>query len=200
MKKIGILLLLLVCLTGCTIVRIDTTNIDNTLSVVLSKNNQLYNRIGRGYKYYVPRGVTYIESNDLNEKLYDNGNYYYLYIDAISYYYQKKIDYEENANIYYSRKINGNGKEGYLEIVREQSKYHITFVYNYARIEAIVNKEEIERVILNASYILSTIKFNPEVIKLMLNDQYFVNQEEKYDIFSPTTKEDNSLKTDTKNK
>lgn len=199
MKKIGILLLLLICLTGCTIVRIDTTNIDTTLSVVLSKNNQLYNRIGRGYKYYVPRGVTYIESNDLNEKLYDNGNYYYLYIDAISYYYQKKIEYEENANIYYSRKINGNGKEGYLEIVREQSKYHITFVYNYARIEAVVHKEEIERVILNASYILSTIKFNPEVIKLMLNDQYFVNQEEKYDIFSPTTKEDNSLKTDTKN-
>ena len=67
MKKIGLILLSIFLLTGCTVVRIDTKHINNTISVVLSKNNDLYNRIGKGYKYYVPRGVTYIDTNELNE-------------------------------------------------------------------------------------------------------------------------------------
>ena len=51
MKKILLLGLAALILTGCTIVRIDTTSIDNILNVVLSKENTLYNRVGRGYKY-----------------------------------------------------------------------------------------------------------------------------------------------------
>ena len=31
-----------------------------------------------------------------NEKLYSNGNYYYLYVDINSYYYKKDFTYEEN--------------------------------------------------------------------------------------------------------
>ena len=84
MKKILLLGLAALILTGCTIVRIDTTSIDNILNVVLSKENTLYNRVGRGYKYYVPRGVTYIDSSGSNDKLYSNGVYYYLYLDEIS--------------------------------------------------------------------------------------------------------------------
>ena len=56
-------------------------------------------------------------------------------------------------------------------------------MYNYAKIEAIVNKSDINEVILNASYILSTVKFNDNVIRIMLDDDYFINKEEKYDIF-----------------
>ena len=81
MKKLIIIGLLTIMLTGCTVVRIDTTSIDNIVNVVLSKNNTLYNRIGRGYKYYVPRGVTYIDSTETNDKLYSDGVYYYLYLD-----------------------------------------------------------------------------------------------------------------------
>ncbi|MEG0826361.1 MAG: hypothetical protein RR404_02700, partial [Bacilli bacterium] len=80
MKKIVVLIMILVLITGCTAVRIDTSSIDNTMNVVLSKNNDLFNRIGKGYKYYVPRGVNYIDNNELNDKLYTNGDYYYLYI------------------------------------------------------------------------------------------------------------------------
>lgn len=182
MKKLTILLLCLM-LTGCTIVRIDTSNIDNILSVVLSKENNLYNRVGKGYKYYVPKGVAYIDTSELNDKLYSNGNYYYLYIDAVSYFYKTKLNYKEKDNIYYSKKIDGKNK-GYLEIVKEKNKYKIEFMYNYAKIEALVNKEDIENVVLDASYILSTVKFNDNVIKLMLNEDYFTNKEEKYDKFS----------------
>ena len=101
MKKIMLLLLILIIITGCSVVRIDTKNIDNIISVVLSKNNTLYNRVGQGYKYYIPRGVSYIESNELNDTLYFNGNYYYLYIDVISYYFKENIDYKVKNNAYY---------------------------------------------------------------------------------------------------
>ena len=61
-KKFFVTFLLVFLLTGCTLVRIDTTNIDSMVDVVLSKDNTLYNRVGIGYKYYVPRGVIYIDS------------------------------------------------------------------------------------------------------------------------------------------
>lgn len=191
MRKLAVLLWILVIATsGCTIVRIDTKSIDNITSVVLSKENTLYNRVGKGYKYYVPRSVTYLDTNDLNDKLYSNGNYYYLYIDAVSYFYKTKINYEENDKSYYSKKINGD-KEGYLEINKVGNQYSINFVYNYAKIEALVDKGDIETAILEASYILSTVKFNDNVIKLMLNEEYFTNKEEKYDVFTQKAEQQN---------
>ena len=60
----------------------------------------------------------------------------------------------------------------------------IEFMYNYARIETLVDKEDINDAVMNASYILSTVKFNPNVIKLMLNEDYFTNKEENYDEFT----------------
>lgn len=185
MKKIFITLILVFLTTGCTIVRIDTKSIDNTINVILSKDNNLYNTVGKGYKYYKPRGVTYIDTNEYNEKLYSDGNYYYLYVDINSYYYKKEFVYEENKNAYYSRFIDINNKVGYLEINKYKNKYLIEFMYNYAKIEALVDEEDINQVVLNSSYILSTIKFNSKIIKIMLNDNYFINKEERYDIFTP---------------
>lgn len=194
MKKIILILLSVFLFTGCTVVRIDTDSIDNTINVVLSKDNKLYNRVGKGYKYYIPRGVSYIDTDEFNDKLYSNGNYYYLYIDAISYYYQKKVDYKEDSNAYYSRKITMNKKEGYLNIKKMDELYLVDFFYNYARIQALVPKEEINDVVLNATYILSTIKFNHNVIKLMLNEDYFILKEETYDVFTPKIETDNFIR------
>lgn len=193
MKKIVILLLVALTLTGCTVVRINTDDIDNTINVVLSKNNKLYNRIGKGYKYYVPRGVNYIDTVEFNDKLYSDGNYYYLYVDAISYYHNKDIDYEKKEGIYYSREFVINDKKGYLEIQEKDDKYLINFFYNYARIQTLVEYEDINEVILNSSYILSTVKFNHEVIKLMLDDEFFTSKEETYDIFESEIETDNFL-------
>ena len=41
---------------------------DNTINVILAKNNELYNRVGKGDKYYVPRGVNYIDTVEFNDK------------------------------------------------------------------------------------------------------------------------------------
>lgn len=197
MKKVILLLALLTCVflvTGCTMVRIDTDSIDNTINVILSKENKLYNRVGKGYKYYIPRGVIYIDTDEFNDKLYSNGNYYYLYIDAISYYYQKKVTYQKNEHAYYSKVIHTKDKDGYVEIIEQDKKYLIRFSYNYARIETLVDKKDINNVILNASYILSTVKFNHNVIKLMLDDEYFTNKEESYDLFNSTGSDFNDKK------
>lgn len=191
MKKI-IMIIVLLLTTGCTVVRIDTSNVDTITKVVLSKDNQLYNRIGKGYKYYKPRGVSYLDTNELNDILYSDGNKYYLYIDAVSYYYHTDIDYIEKKDVYYSRKIDGD-KSGYLEITEENNKYHIEFVYNYAHFETLVEEKDINKVVLDASYILSTVKFNDNIIALMLNDEYFINKEQQFDEFKLKEEDNNFL-------
>lgn len=187
-NKSIILCLMVLLLTGCTVVRIDTTSIDNMVDVVLSKDNTLYNRVGIGYKYYVPRGVTYIDSNETNDRLYSNGVYYYLYLDEIAYYYKNSLDFKKDLSKYYSRKLD----KGYLEITKKDGLYLIEFVYNYAKIEALVPKEDIEMTILNSSYILSTIKYNNNIVKLSLEDDFLKQKEDKYEEFT-SKKETNSF-------
>ena len=192
MKKLAILLLVLL-LSGCTVVRIDTSDLNNIVDVVLSKDNTLFNQVGKGYKYYIPVGVSYIDTEDFNDILYSNGNYYYLYIDTISYYYNVGKEYVLNNDAYYSRSININGKYGYLEINKQDDLYFVEFMYNFSKIEALVKEEALEEVILNASYILSTVKFNNNVITMMLDDEFLV-LEEKYDIFSSKQETNDFLK------
>lgn len=206
MKKFAIVLLvLLVLLTGCSIVRIDTTDIDSILNAVLTKSNKLYNQVGQGYKYYVPAGVTYIDTDDFNNILYCNGTYYYLYIDLIDYYNKTNIEYEENNNAYYSKIIDtsdGFKYPGYIEINKAgKSMYHIDFVYNYSKVEALVEKSKLNESVLNISYILSTIKYNRNVVKLMLDEEYFTNKTGKYSNYKTNSSTNKfKLKTQGKNK
>ena len=186
MKKVFIVLILTL-LTGCSVVRIDTSNIDNILKVILTKNNTLFNQVGEGYKYYLPGGVTYIDSDDLNDTLYSNGIYYYLYIDSVDYYYNKVTNYKEDSSLYYSKALNtkdGYKYSGYLEIREKNDLYLIDFSYNHAKIEALVPKDEINNTVLNASYILSTIKYNYDITKLMLDEDYFTNKTGKYNNYN----------------
>lgn len=193
MKKL-LLLCSLLLLCGCSVVRIDTNSIDNIVSVVLSKNNDLYNQIGKGYKYYIPRGVSYMDTNDYNDVLYSDGNYYYLYIDVVSYYHKVVKNYEEDPDAYYSKKIDINGKQGYLEINKQENdRYFIEFMYNYSKIEVEADYDDINDIVLNTSYILSTVKFNDKVISAVLDDEFLVS-EEKYDIFTSKKESDNFLK------
>ena len=187
MKKILIILLLL-SLTGCSIVRIDVSSIDNTVDVILSKKNTLYNEDGQGYKYYIPNGVTHIDTNDLMHTLYYNGEYLYLYVDIVSYYYKNDINYKKSNNSYFYKKINNGKQKGYVEVTQQDNLYYVNFYYNYARIEALVTKENLNTTIMNASYILSTINDNKKLIKTMLDEEYFTNKTGKYDLYKTNEK------------
>lgn len=199
MKKIIIMMLSVLLFTGCTVVRIDTDKIDTIINVVLSKDNSLYNTIGQGYKYYKPRGVTMIDSNNYNDKLYANGYNYYLYVDITSFYYKKELNYQVNKEAYYSKFIDINNKQGYLEINKHTDDYYLVeFMYNYAKMEALVEEKDVNDVVLDATYILSTIKYNSSVIKITLDEEYLISKEEIYDIFTPKKEEiiDNTIKID----
>ena len=147
MKKIILLMICCLLVTGCTVVRIDTTSISNITDVILEKDNSLYNHVGKGYKYYIPRGVSYIDTIGLNDVLYSKGVYYYLYVDAPAYLNKSDITYEEDKNLYYSKKIDINDKKGYLEIKKQDEQYLIKFSYNYASFETLVDEKDIEEVI-----------------------------------------------------
>ena len=187
MKKYLILFLTLM-LSGCSVVRINTNSLDTIVDVVLSKNNTLYNKDGQGYKYYIPNGVTHIDTDDLSHTLYYKGEYLYLYVDIVSYYYKKDIKYKKNDYAYFSKKIDNNDKTGYVEVIKKDDLYHVNFYYNYARIEALVTEDNLSNTILNATYILSTIKYNKGLIKTMLDDEYLINKAGKYDLFKTNDK------------
>ena len=198
MKKFTIMLILMVVLlSGCSVVRINTKDIDSILNAVLTKSNNLYNQVGQGYKYYVPAGVTFIDNDEHNNILYCDGNYYYLYIDIVDYYYKTKINYKEKNNVYYSRKFDkkdGFKYSGYLEITKESNNmYHIDFVYNYSKVEALVDKYKLNESVLNISYILSTIKYNHTVIQMMQDENYFKNKTGKYNNYK-TNRSSNKFK------
>ncbi len=193
MKKLLLILCILI-FSGCSVVRIDTSDINNTIEVVLSKDNELYNQIGKGYKYYVPRGISYLSSNDYNDILYSNGNSYYLYVDVVSYYNKITKEYEINEEAYVSRIVDINDKTGYLEINQQDNGlYFVEFMYNYSKIETVVSENDIEDVILYSSYILSTVKYNDEVIKLVIDDEFLI-LEESYDIFTSKKESDGFLR------
>ena len=194
MKKIILLMITCLLITGCTVVRIDTDSINNITGVILEKDNTLYNHVGKGYKYYIPRGITYIDTVGLNDVLYSNCNYYYLYIDAPGYIKKIEYDYKENKDLYYSKKLDINNKKGYLEINKIDDKYGIKFFYNYGTFEAQVDENSINEVVTEASYILSSIKYNDKVISLSLNDDYFTNREEQYKEFISKGNSGNFLK------
>ena len=179
-------------ITGCTVVRIDTDSITNITGVILEKDNSLYNRVGKGYKYYIPRGVSYIDTVGFNDTLYSKGIYYYLYIDAPAYINKIDLNYEKE-NIYYSQELDINGKKGYIKIYKKDNEYLIRFVYNYASIEAMVGENHINEFITNAAYILSSIKYNDNIIKMMLDENY-ENREEQYKEFISNGTTGNFLK------
>lgn len=187
MKKYIVLFLILL-LTGCSVVRIDTNSLDNIVDVVLSKNNTLYNKDGQGYKYYIPNGVTHIDTDDLMQTMYYKGEYYYLYVDIVSYYYKTNIKYKKNEDAYFKKEIDNKNQKGYVEVVKKDNLYYVNFYYNYARIEAMVQEENLSNTILNASYILSTIKYNRDLIKTMLDEEYLINKTGKYDLFKTSDK------------
>ena len=184
MKKVMVLLISILLLTGCynDIVSDDTNTILNTF---LGKNTKLVNTYSEGYKYYLPNEIKVEAKNDYNEVLDYNGYKYYLYVDVVGYYYKKEVDFVSNDSIYYSKYLNYNNKEGYINIEKVNDLYKIEMYYNYAKIETYVDYDNLNKTIINMCYITNSLVFNNSVTNLELNNSDDKLKEEKFDFYTP---------------
>lgn len=192
MKKVIVLLsLVMIFMTGCSVSKLDNKNIDKNLETLLLKKTSLYNVYYDGYKYYLTKGISFVDKEDYNSLLKDKyNNKYYLYVDAIGYYHKVKNTYKTNDKSYYSKKLSYNKRDGYLQIDEVDSNYFVQFVFNYVKIEAYVSKESLVDSISNMCYILRSVKFNDSVLESMIGENALDYKEEEYSLFkADSTKE-----------
>lgn len=186
MKKMKIIVLILIVfmlVTGCSVTTLDN-NYKRNIDVILSGKNNAYNVNFDGYKYYVPRGMYFIDKNDYNAILKDtNNNKYYLYVDAISYYHKEKNKYKVDKSAYYSKKLNYNNKSGYIQIDEIDYKYLVQYVFNHSKVECYVSKKDLVKSINNMSYLLRSIKFNDKVLDSLIGENALSYKEETYSLF-----------------
>lgn len=193
MKKTIILLLILVLLSGCNIYRMDNKNYEEVADKILSLNINLYNKIGKGYKYYAPKRVVKTYSNSYNDVLEKDGRIYYLYVDVVSYYYKTKLGKISSKNAYFYKNLKYKNKVGYLKINKKNNKLYVQMLYNYAKIETYVDKKELNDAIEDISYILSSVKFNDTLLKKMYESGELNSKEQAYKLFKNKNKEGNFL-------
>lgn len=186
MKKIFILLIIFIFCTGC--VRVDKPDNKDIIVDEIINNKTNPNTMAMGYKYFLPLGVSKEYDKDYNEKFKYDNTFIYLYVDNISYYYKNSLNFKEENNIdnYYYRKITNGNKTGYIAIKKEdENKYFLKIVYNYAKIESYVEKDNIEKVMTNSMIILDSIDYNDKLIERILKDNYSIGVEKEYKIEKP---------------
>lgn len=184
MKKIVLLLCLVVLLTGCSIKKVQSDNIDSIIESVLTKKITLSNAYFDGYKYYLPRGLRLAEKKDYNAKLVSGKNTYYLFVDVIAYYNEVDNSFEPSGG-YYSKELNFNNKKGYIEITKKEDLFFIEIMYNYAKIETLVDEKDLNTAIINSCYILSSVQFNDKVIETLIGENALDYKETIFNIFGP---------------
>ena len=188
MKKVLIIIIMFIFIAGCTSIKdLNYDSIVNTFSAKQSKPNEYRT----GYKYFLPRGMQVKDSTLYNEVLDDGAYLYYLYVDVISYYNKVENPYEVSANSVYSRRIDSDGKSGYVEInLKENNQYLVEIMYNYAKIEVIVDKDNLNESMLSAINILKSIEYNDNIIANILGDNILSFKEEKFSIFKTHSDDD----------
>ena len=104
MKRVILLIIVTLILTGCT--RVDS-NIDNIIGATMSKEIKDVNTVSTGYELYVPVGVMQLVDNEYNQKFKVRNTHVYLYVDTISYYYKNTLNYKKSEEYnYYYKEIN----------------------------------------------------------------------------------------------
>ena len=189
MKKLFVLLSILTLLTGCTVTKINKDSIDKVIDSVMKKDSKLKNVHFEGYSYYVPRGIRFVDKKEYNAILKDEyNNNYYLYVDVISYYHKVKEKYKVNKKAYYSKEVKTKNKFGYVEIKEDKTGYLVEAMYNYAKIEAYVEKDSLNDAMTNISMILSSMKYNDKVLSSTVGENILSYKEESYNIFKTKEK------------
>ena len=191
LKKFFIIMFFSLFLIGCTMVEdMSYQDIINIFNSVPKKANVSR----RGYKYYLPNGMESINRGDYYEVLKSKKSYYYLYVDMISYINKLENQYEIDNKANYSDLIKIGDKYGYLEInLLENEKYLIEIMYNYAKIEVMVNEDSINEALCYSVNILNSIEYNNSVINSLLSDDTLNYTEEEFNLFETGVDNSNKL-------
>ena len=193
MKKLLIIICLLF-ITGCSDIRKQSyDDIINNIATRANKDN-VYRT---GYSYYLPRGMRVSDSTLYNESITDARYKYYLYVDIVSYYKKVTKDYSVNNNALVSKKLDYNGKFGYVEVnLLKNDKYLVEIMYNYAKIEVIVDKNNCKEAMLSIINILKSVEYNDSIIANLMGDDILNFSEEEFNIFNTKGSESNYLTVD----
>ena len=194
MKKIILIIIILVFTAGCTnINKLSYDDIVNNITTISTKDN-IYRT---GYSYYLPRGMKVADSTLYNEVIEHAISKYYLYVDVVSFYKKITKEYEINNNAIYSSKISYNDKFGYVEVnLLKNDKYLVEIMYNYAKIEVIVDKSKCKEAMLSIINILKSVEYNDSIIANLMGDDILNFNEEEFNIFNTKGSESNYLTVD----
>ena len=174
-------------LTGCT--SIQKMPLDGIIQKKIETNVTLYNKYRHGYKYYLPKGLEVVDNTDFNEVLMDDKYRYYLYVDAVSQYSKVIEKYEVSEKSYVSMPITYRDRYGYLEINElDNDKYFIEIMYNYAKIEVIVKKKDINLAVANSIVVLNSVQFDNNILKSLLDEEISQFNEFEFNIFETSSK------------
>ena len=189
MKKKFIVFTILVLLftTGCSISVADVNDKEYIINNILLEKNNLSNTGYKGYELYVPNTLKIMNKSEYNTVLKDEyNNYYYIYVDAVSYLNKSTNTYKEDNNSYYSKKIKSSDekKDGYIEINEINKKYFVEAVYNYGKIEVYTDKDYLDIVLTNISQVLSSLKYKDKVLEALVGDNVLNYKEESFNIFT----------------
>ena len=185
--KIKRLLLCLAIFLLCGCQTVNNKKIEDITDQLSSDINEV-NVYRTGYSYYIPTGLTVKEYSLYNEVLESDNLTFYFYIDIISYYNKVAFDYKPSDKLYYSAKINKGNKTGYLEInLQENNQYLIEIMFNYAKIEVMVDEDSIKSALSYAIAVLRSVDYNDEIIGNLLDENVLSYQEEIYNIFNTSS-------------
>lgn len=190
-QKISIMLLILIFSSGCSLKK---ESLESIVATTMNSNVSITNVYRAGYKYYLPKGMRLKNHEGSNEILFEGNTIYYMYVDRVSYFNKIKEEYKEKTDVYYSKLIQKEDKFGYIEIKNTKNdKYFIEIMYNYAKIEVIVDKEGINSTIAYAMSILSSISYQDEVLKSFMGENMLKSNEVEHNIFESAETESEYL-------
>lgn len=202
-----ILIAIVLLASGCTNINKNLTSKDdidknfNTLQATITDSNyEMYNNYRTGYKYYTPKGLYVRGGSEYNEIINSRKYSYHLYVDVISFYNRVISKYEEDNKALYSKQINNKDKFGYVEINElKNDRYLLEIMYNYAKIEVIVDKSDLEVAFANSMIILSSVKYNNDILTNLVGENVLTSKEIEFNIFETKKTESNFLEVEANN-
>ena len=133
MKRYLFIILILIVTCGCT--RLTDLSLNDIVDRTINSKYNLHNHINSGYKYYLPRTLKSVITDEYNEIIKSKYYDYYLYVDLVAYHNKKETVFEEDSSLVYSRLITKGDITGIINVKSNGQEYLVKAIYNYAKIE-----------------------------------------------------------------